>query len=147
MLWCLLDLTKNINGCRDYEDPKEASLREAAQTEIHHQQWHIYDDPSNIKALFRSAFVLHDPGSVHQRDLQSWLCMLVCGPRVWVMPAAQTTDQSVFRTGADQLRPPSVCRSCELLPAPRTAPPGEALHKAGGGETCAGVEQIPAKPL
>lgn len=69
-----------------------------------------------------SACVLCDPATVRQRDLQPCLRACVrarvsaasaCGPPcAWVMPAALTVDQSVYRSSADQLGPPSVCWRC-----------------------------------
>lgn len=72
----------------------------------------------NEREFFPSACVLCDPATVRQRDLQPSLraCVSVasvCGPPcVWVMPAALTVDQSVYRSSADQLGPPSVCWRC-----------------------------------
>lgn len=84
-----------------------------------------------------SACVFCDPATVRQRDLQPCLraCVSaasVCGLPcvcVWAMPAALTVDQSVYRSSADQLGPPSVCWRCRLPPAPRTAPPAAATDR------------------
>lgn len=98
----------------------QASLREAAEQtvreredEICHQQRHISDYYRNIKAIFYFGICAlrprNRPSVWFTAPLHALTCVCVWSRCVWVMPAALTADQSVYRSSADQLRPPSVC--------------------------------------
>lgn len=93
-----------------------------------------------IIGILRWSFVRHLCSAIQEPSIRviyspcpERLC--VCGPGVWVMPAALTADQSVYRSSADQLRLRVSGWSCRPLPAPRTAPPAAAALNKPEGRT------------
>lgn len=83
----------------------------------------IYGDMSmSIIGILRWFFVKHLCSANQETSISViyglvsvCVWMDVCGHDVWVMPAVLTVDLSAQAS--------SVCWSCRLLPAPRTAPP------------------------